>query len=441
MPLAAPPINPTHKDGTGFSNLFKVKYEAFSSALWMTGASTGDAFLAKVPKVFKNQGRQLEFPIQITFGGSTSVGELGYSTNAQSVTVTVPCMSLYTRLNLDRKSMKMSKGDGAAYVDSLGFEVENKVMNSGRTEALLAYNNDSAILGQFVGQATGTAPNFVVTIPVGTGTFRARLHYFEEDDIVEIEKDVLGTPLLQESYFRITSVAQNNTTKVITLGLLRVSGSVDIAAVGYASQTHNIVIQKGSTLNSHRNYIVGARRAPMGVLGCMNFTTGTRYGVNFTRRFSSRVVDAASTNLTPDVLIDGIFDYESRTGIFPSLIVASYAQFTSALKLAEGTAIYKAVTTSGVGPVQFGFKGVEILTPRGSITMVTSRFLRDDIIFYTNPEKHKQYLAGPFGWFEDDGTMLLRLSEDDAYEARYGGYYENYFNPFFFHFVQNLVAV
>jgi hypothetical protein len=337
--------------------------------------------------------------------------------------------------------MKMSKGDGAAYVDSLQFEVENKVMNSGRTEAMLAYNNDTAILGQFTAKATGTAAAPVITIPVGTGVYRTRLHYWEEDSIVEIEKDVTGTPALQADFFRITAVSQNNSTKVITVTLARIGSTTDLTDASFDSKTHNVVIQKGSTLNNHRNYATNARRAPMGVLGCLGFTSSTRYGVTYTRRFASKVVNASSTNLTPDVLIDGIFDYENRTGIFPSLLVASYAQFTSALKLAEGTATYKECTVQGVGPVKFGFKGVEVLTPRGSITMVTSRFLRDDIIFYTNPEKHKQYLAGPFGWFEDDGTMLLRLSDDDAYEARYGGYYENYFNPFYFHFVENLVAV
>lgn len=436
----------TSKDSSGFTGLFKTRFEPMSSALHLSGAATRDAFLAKVPKKFKNQGKQVEMPIQISYGGSTSVGQLGIAQNAQVVTPVIPCMSLYTRLNLDRKTMKMSKGEGAAYVDSLAFEVENKVLNSGRTEAILAYNADTAILGQFVGQATGTAAAPIITI-LDTGLYRSRLNAFEEDDIVEIEKDALGTPVLQGTGgagdpFRIAAITQNLTTKVITITLARMSGSIDLTNAAFAVQTHNIVIQKGSTLNSHANYPLNARRAPLGILGCLNFTSGTRYTVPFQRRFSSRVVNAASTNLSPDVLIDGIFDYENRTGEFPTLVVASYAQFTSALKLAEGTAVYKAcMTEGGTGNVKFSFPGVEILTPRGVITMVTSRFLRDDVIFYTNPEKHAQYLAGPFGWFDDDGTMLLRLTDDDAYEARYGGYYENYFNPFYFHFVNNLVAV
>lgn len=426
----------TTKSSTGFSSLFKVKYEAFSSALWMSGAAHGDAFLSQVKKVFKNQGKQIEFPVQTTYGGSVSVGELGMSSSAQAVTVTVPAMSLYARMRLDRKTIKQSRGDGAAFVDSLQYEVENKVRATARAEALLGYNADTAILGQFGAAATGTAAAPVITI-LNTGTYQFRQHFFEEDEIVEIEKDVTGTPALQASYFKITAV--NPSARTVTLS--RLTGSVDLTNAGYNSQTHNVIIQKGSTLNDHQNYPLTNRRAPMGILGVLALGiagSGSRYGVSYQRRFAPLVTNASSAILTPDVLIDGAFDYESTRGEFPTMLVASYRQFQSALKLAEGNSLYKTASLESVGPVKFSFPGVQIMTPKGNIMMVSSRFLRDDVVFYTTPEKHTAYYAGPFGWFDDDGTMLLRLTDDDSYEARYGGYYENFFHPFYFNFVYGL---
>jgi hypothetical protein len=35
------------------------------------------------------------------------------------------------------------------------------------------------------------------------------------------------------------------------------------------------------------------------------------------------------------------------------------------------------------------------------------------------------------GWFSDDGTVFLRSNTSDAYNARYGGYLENYVVPSF----------
>ena len=32
-------------------------------------------------------------------------------------------------------------------------------------------------------------------------------------------------------------------------------------------------------------------------------------------------------------------------------------------------------------------------------------------------------------WFDDDGTVFLRKSGEDNYEARYGGYLENFIIP------------
>ena len=47
---------------------------------------------------------------------------------------------------------------------------------------------------------------------------------------------------------------------------------------------------------------------------------------------------------------------------------------------------------------------------------------------------------GKVGWFDDDGTVFLRLQNDDAYGARYGGYYENFIIPTGHGFLENLAV-
>lgn len=428
----------TFKASTGFSGLFKIRYDALSNALWMSGATTGDAFHASIPKTFDQVGDKIRMAIQVSYGGSVSLGELGEAANGQLVNPEFDAMSIYARLDIDRRTMKQSKGNAAAFVDSLGFEVENKVKNTARVETMMLYNNDVGVLGQFGAAATGTAAAPVITIldtTSGNGSaYRWRPHFWEEDEIVEIEKDVAGTAALQASLFKITAV--NPSTKQVTLA--RLSGSVDLTNAGYNSQLHNVLIQKSSSLNNSRNYATNARRAPLGILGCMNFTSGSRYTVAYQRRFASTVTNASSVAISPDVLIDEAYNFESSRGEFPAMCVCSYKQFTALLKYAEGSTIIERATVQGAGPVKFSFPGLRVLTAKGDITVVSSRFLRDDVIFYTIPNKHKIHYTGPFSWFEDDGTMLLRKTDDDAYEARYGGYFENFLHPFYFHFVNNL---
>jgi hypothetical protein len=67
----------------------------------------------------------------------------------------------------------------------------------------------------------------------------------------------------------------------------------------------------------------------------------------------------------------------------------------------------------------------------GAIPIVSSRYVRNDQVFLVNTKKMFRDHAEAFGWFDNDGTVLLRMANDDAYEARYGGYYENFINPLY----------
>ena len=59
------------------------------------------------------------------------------------------------------------------------------------------------------------------------------------------------------------------------------------------------------------------------------------------------------------------------------------------------------------------------------------RFVEDDRMYFLNDNYITMYHRPDFGWFEDDGTVFLRKSDSDAYEARYGGYCEAYIVPSF----------
>jgi len=65
------------------------------------------------------------------------------------------------------------------------------------------------------------------------------------------------------------------------------------------------------------------------------------------------------------------------------------------------------------------------------VPVFPERFVEDDRMYFINDNFVTGYHRPGFGWFDDDGTVLLRDASTDSYSARYGGYYENYIVPSF----------
>jgi hypothetical protein len=71
------------------------------------------------------------------------------------------------------------------------------------------------------------------------------------------------------------------------------------------------------------------------------------------------------------------------------------------------------------------------MSSSGPIPIFPERFVGAAEIYYLNDDQMELYHRPGFGWFQEDGTVFLRKTDSDAYEARYGGYLENYMVPNF----------
>ena len=69
-------------------------------------------------------------------------------------------------------------------------------------------------------------------------------------------------------------------------------------------------------------------------------------------------------------------------------------------------------------------KGIELLGDDGPFPMISSQMCDDDEIYFLNTKYMQLVMRQDFGWFDDDGTILLRDPNKDVYNARYGGYFE-----------------
>ena len=397
-----------------YSALFKRTYGAYGDNLY--GSGSEDPLESQITKKFDFNGSEHRFPVKIGFGGGTGFGTLPEANASKNVDVVLTRKKAYARMNLDRETIVASKGKDGAFKEATSEETLGKLKSFNRTQACALYNDGTGILGQYSTTPTGTEAAPVLTI-INTGNYRFRQGFFEEGDYIQV---VSAGGLLLASKWEITAVDVTNRT--VTLS--RLSGSDNLLTLG--AGTHNVVLQ--GSYNA----------SPMGLMGVHNFTSGTLYSVTFARRWSSyRRVFSSPQLITTDVLNEATLQMDQRAGEAPNLAVFSTVQMQKLLSQLEDKKRYgntEVMSKSNkLSKAAISFSGIEYMGPRGSMPIVSSRYVRDDMVLLVNTNSNKMFRkhAEKFGWFDEDRTVLMRMQDQDAYEARYGGYYENFFNPLF----------
>ena len=168
---------------------------------------------------------------------------------------------------------------------------------------------------------------------------------------------------------------------------------------------------------------------PIGLDGVINIPSAgdTIYGIPYQRKWSSLVVDAAGKGVTVDLMNNVMLQIEKKFGKVPNMIMTSYEQQRNILALLEDQKVYNLPNRNLKGSLSFS--GIEFMSTRGPIGLFSDRFCEQDRIYFLSDSHIECYHRPGFGWFDDDGTIFLRLADDDGYEARYGGYYENFITP------------
>lgn len=417
------------KNDAKYSALFKKNYDDYSSQVYKLGVV--DPLEAAIKKNYEAGGTERSKTIKVSFGGSVSFNKLATANTTNNKEITYDSIDAYGRMVVDRRTMLESRKSKHAFRSSYDENVEKTITSFSRLQAASKWNTKSAIIGQFGAAGTGSAAETTVTI-LNTGTYRFRPFMFEEGDYVNIEKDVTGTIALQADTYEITEV--NRSARTVKLKKIT-TGSTDLTDTSFNSQTHNIVWEHSSYKATGRK---GADyyKAPFGLMDIFEFSSGqTLYGVDYQRRWSPYKNDAAGALFTTDFLNDAVEEMEERTGLPVTHIMTSRKQKVNFMNQEEGKKRYSIGTMSGQSYAGISsvasFSSLNFVSSGqgGVIPITSSRFCRDDMVVLIQNQKHKSEHVSEFEWFDDDGGVLQRTSED-SYEGRYGGYYNNFWNPF-----------
>ena len=222
-----------------------------------------------------------------------------------------------------------------------------------------------------------------------------------------------------------------------------------VAAVDPATRTVSLVgtsatlaAASGSTATSAKIYMQGSKDNDiLSIPHILSRTSSTLYNISVARRWKAGVYeDSSSVGLTVDMMNEDMLAIDRKTSKTPDLIVTSYTQYRKLLNQLEDKKTYELQPRAENLRGHFSFKAMAYESAVGLVPIVFDRFVQDDAIFYLNTDYIELMHRPDFGWFDDDGTVFLRSNDDDAYEARYGGYMENYMPPNFHGFRYGLAV-
>lgn len=394
---------------TTASDLFKIKYGKLSDNTY----NSANVLLGRIKKNYKFTGKRMDVAVPLSFSGGVGSGSLPTANSASYDDAEITAKKMYAVCNIDRETIKASESDEGAFVNLSKNTVQKTVESWMRNHSRALFNDGSGALGQFSGNATGTATAPILTI-LTTGNYKWKEANFEEKDYVNVNT--------LSSVFEITAV--DPSAKTVTLS--RISGSDDLTGIG--AGTHTVYMQ-----NSKDN-------DPSGLFGVCNATSGSLYGIPVARRWKAFQKAAAGAGISADFMNECMLGVEKQCGKVPKMIVTSYVQLRKILNFLEDQKQYNLDPRAADLKGKISFKGIEFMSTMGAVPIFAERFVADDQMYFLNDDYIETHHRPGFGWFDDDGTVFLRSATEDAYDARYGGYLENYIVPSFQGFLSGLAT-
>ena len=390
------------------SNMFKVLYGKRTYAVF----NTSTPLWSKIKKEYGMfKGKSLSLEAVLGFSGSVGSGSLPETNVFTDVNASLTRKKLYARILLDREAMIASKGEENAFEQATKRMVKKGVESFMRnlSRMLFAYENGKLFEGDNSTVVSGAGSTGAPYIVVGLSSTWVK-SFIELKDKVNV-----GT---ETTVLEITAV--NYSTRAVSL----VGTSATLAAVsstgGSSSATSAKIYMQGSKDNDIQSILAACKQ-----------TSSTLYGVSVGYRWQSVQTDASSAGISTDLINQLVTDVEFATGESPDLLVTSFKQYRKIQNLLGDRIRY--CTVSNRDPIfkkaAFNFQGIEWITNSGPVTVVADRMCPDDHFFALNTDTIVFYSAEAPKWADEDGTVLLRSSSADAYEARYICYGELFVHP------------
>lgn len=426
MSLATPQFNLTDQ-----TNLFKINYYKRSANMY----NSENVLAGRIKKRYDFTGKQRFVSTPLSFSGGVGAGKLPKANSGNYEGAIITAKKVYATCEIEREAIYAAKDDKGAFVRATAETVKKAVESYMRNASRILFGDSTGVLGRGDGATNVTgagsvASPYVVTISAGSW----KEANWEERDFVQVVTGMAAYPdnsggtaeggTSETNLLEIVSVDITN-KKISLVGTSAVLAA--LTGVGPHLATSGFCMQKSYTSE------------PQGLKGIFDVAvaaSGTLYNIAHQRRWSAFVHNAAAAGVTPDLLNYMMLQVEKKCGSAPNLIMVGFEQYQNILAFLEDQKVYNLPNKNLKGAP--GFDGIEYVANGKRIGIFIDRFADEDKVYFLNDDRIECHHRPGFGWFEDDGTVFLRLQDDDAYGARYGGYYENFIIPTGQGFLHNL---
>lgn len=399
---------------TDATELFKIKYAKLSENVY----NSSNVLLARVKKSYNFTGKQETGAVPTSFAGGVGSGSLPTVNNDGADNYTITRKKVYARAEIEREAIKAASSDEGAFVNATKWAVKRAVESYMRNCSRILFTDSSENSGLGNG---AVARGDGATNVTGAGTTGSPYLVTLNSDTVEAfveEGDFLHYHTETGSANFLEVVDFNPTTRVVSL----VGTSAGLAAL--AAGPSPVPTNRYLYMQNSKG------KDPIGLGEVLKATSGTLYGITVKRRWKAGAQnDASGAGITTDMLNQDVLEIDRKSGKTPDLIVASYTQFRKILNLMEDKKYIDITPRSEDLIGKVSFKALEYMTSAGPVPIIADRFMQADEIYFLNTNFIEIKHAPDFGWFDDDGTIFLRKADDDAYEARYGGYWQTLVSP------------
>ncbi len=366
-------------------------------------------------------GRNVIYPIH--YQRNPAVGAVGenktlpVAQNQGTTSVTIPYQFNYGRIQLSIQTIKQSMTSRGAFKKAMELEMKGVVDDLSRERNRQLWGYGVGILAIVSGQqATGATINLRspggVALPGGVVGSTGAARFLLTNQYVVFVRNATPSSATDANIVAGTSVCQVS------------SIAADGSSVTFTGNTGATLNDGDLVINAPGNDITtcAVNREVMGLLGIVDNGTylGTLFGVTRTSvpKYNSTVL-AVNGSLTLDYL-QRASDIADEKGCDTQKVVL-FAHHSTRREYLNLMTPLRRYTGEQVNNPDGGFKGGAIETDItfANRPIMVERMCPLGMIFGIDPSYNQRYILTEGEWADDDGTVLQRISNQDAYEARF----------------------
>jgi len=398
---------------------FKPTFEGRAKTLY----STLNPLEGSIKKQYNFTGKEKNIETHLSFAGGFGSRLLPKANNSKMENQNITAKKVYGRALVDREGIKAASNSQGAYQRYLKFPTMKCVENYTNQCGRILFGDGTSVLGRgdastnVSGAGTEASPYLV---KISAASFKDV--NFEEKSYVQYVTGLGTFPDnsggSMEGGDALTNVLEVVSVNVVTrtIGLIGVS-----SALATLAGANPVPASAGFCMQRSYN------GEPTGFGKVLMATSSTLYGIDVQRRWQAGQLDAGGAGILTDMINQSFLERQHVFGEDMDMIVCRYNQYQKILAQLEETKSIQITNKNLKGHI--GFTGIEYVTSTGKpCAIVTNRFADADKVYMINSKYISRLHRPDFGWFDEDGTVFLRTSEDE-YEARYGGYWEHVMVP------------